>query len=349
VAVGVQYRWRAWQWSAGAAVAGSALVLLLGSFRSWPAPAAWVIVPKWAEAPGAARLEGDAGSLYFKPLQYGRENTDWQLGRVRFGVASVPDGWIATARLASASLEYPGGRISGPGYLTDRVLPFTDRNTDRGSVPATLKQVLGVQRYAASTTASVGWPGDSVAFVARTSETSRAAAAGPGTYRGEFVLTLTHMAVAGVLPLVTGATFAEDGYQFFVERIEHDDDNVKIFGRTSVVRTIFYRAPQPSYLFILRNRRLSQAIEADVYRNHVVLRPMFPISSAFYVSTSEIDVNRAGRRREAVEPVFDAAWLKDAELVVVRTVAGGMVSRILELQTLTIAGEERAIRPAIHP
>jgi hypothetical protein len=216
------------------------------------------------------------------------------------------------------------------------VLPFADRNANEASVPATLRDVLRVGRYAVAVNGSVGSPGDVTGFVARTAVVSPH----DGTafeYRGEFVLTLTRIDLAAVLPMEAGATFTDAGHRFRVERLHHEEKGLRMFVRTSNVRTIFNRAPRPVYYYFLRNRRLSEAAEANVYRNRVVLDPMFPKASAFQVSTSEVYFAMVTRWPDIAELRLDDAWLKDAELVVVRTVADGMLVRTLTMSGVTLA------------
>jgi hypothetical protein len=332
----VQYRWRMLGRTVMALIAAVALVACVGSVRVWPAPSTHVSAPAWTNQPEAARLEGGSTSIALKPLRYGREEPGWSLGWTRASVAGVPRGWIATARLARATLQFSTSGLDSPGHASDRVLPFADRHTEEASVPATLRDVLGVRRYGVASNGFVGSPEALIALVARTADISPHHGE-PVDYMGEFVLTLTRVDVAAVLPIEVGATFTDGAHRFRVDVLQPVDEGLRMFVRTSNVRTIFNRSPEPVYYFFLRNRRLSEASEAHVYRNRVVLRPRFPRASALEVSTSEVFFARMARWPNAGQWQLDDAWMKDAELVVVRTVADGMLARTLTLNGVKLA------------
>jgi hypothetical protein len=208
--------------------------------------------------------------------------------------------------------------------------------SDEASVPATLRDVLGVRSYKLANNATVEWPGGVPVFVARAADLP-APGIRPSGYRGEFVITLTRIAVASVLPITVGATFADGAYRLRVEGIEREDGGLRIFARTSNVRTIFKRSPQPVYYFFLRNRRLSEACEASVFRNRVVLGTRYPKASPFEVSGSEMFFRRVWLEGKEARP--DDEWLAEAELVVVRTVADGMLARTLEMTGVEVASD----------
>jgi hypothetical protein len=221
------------------------------------------------------------------------------------------------------------------------VLPFVDRNSSEASVPATLRDVLGVRRYASSSNESVGSPGDVTVFVAQTADIAQYDKE-TVDYRGEFVLTLTRIDVAAVLPIEVGATFTDGPLRFRVDRLQPEESGLRMHIRTSNVRTLFNRSPRPVYYYFLRNRRLSEASEANVYRNRVVLEPLYPRASPFEVSTSEVFFGRMVWRNEwpkvgAGHLQLDATWMDDAELVVIRTVADGMLARALTMSGVTLA------------
>jgi hypothetical protein len=333
--LGVQYRWRLLWRTTMALATGAALVVVVASLRIWPVPWAHVNAPDWTNEPGAARLEAGSSSIVFKPLRDGREDPGWRLGRMRAGVAGVPRGWIATVRLASATLQSSGASVVSPGHAGDLVLSFADRNTEDASFPATLRDVLGVRRYAIGSHGTVGWRSDLIAFVARSADIWLRDGES-ADYQGDFVVTLTRIEVAAVLPIEVGATSRNGAHRLRVERLQREENGLRMFVRTSDVRTIFNRAPRPVHYFFLRNRRLSEASEANVYRNRVVMEPLFPRASAFEVSTSEAYFYRA-RSPQIDELRLDEAWLSDAELVVVRTVADGMLARALTMTGVTLA------------
>jgi hypothetical protein len=335
----VQYRWRMLRRTVPALVTGVLLVPLVGSLRIWPVPAGHVSAPAWTNEPGAARLEAESPSIAFKPLRYGRDEHGWLLGWMRVGVSGVPRGWIATVRLAGGTLEASGVRLNSPGHAGDRVLAFADRNTEEASVPATLRDVLGVRRYGVASNGFVGGPGALVAFVGGTAEISLHQGKSVD-YAGDFVLTLTRIDVAAVLPIEVGATFTDGAHRVRVERLEPEGNGLRMYVRTSDVRTLFTRTPRPVYYYFLRNRRLSEAAEADVYRNRAVLASLYPRASPLEVSTSEMFFSRMVRWPNAGQFRLDDEWIKDAELVIVRTIADGMLTR-----TLTMTGVELSIEP----
>ncbi len=149
-----------------------------------------------------------------------------------------------------------------------------------------------------------------------------------GTYRGEFAIALTQMAIAGTLPFTPGAAFRDRHMGFQIDDVLREDARLRIRGRMFTVRTLFDRTPGPSYKFFIRNRSRAEASELDFYQRPALTGwALVPRTSGFEVFVAE----PIFRWRDAGLPQLDETWLAEAELVIVRSTYRGSVLRTLEM------------------
>lgn len=183
----------------------------------------------------------------------------------------------------------------------------------------------------------MGSPGYANVFLAK-APLDPGKTAGAGVYRGDFVLTLTRIAVAARLPLQVGASFQERRHGFRVERITRDERGLHIRIRTWRLRTIFDRRPAPAYYYVLRNTTRSEAAEANVLSDRTILRA-YPHFSAFQAEVPELYFTEYSGRHRFGTIHLDDAWVRDAELVIVRTLDDGMIARTLEMRGINATSE----------
>lgn len=333
----MQYRLRSVPRAATLGVSGALLALVGGSIWPWTLLAAPSGIE--SEATRSIRLSGRPESLGTEPLVYGGERTAWHLGWVELGVTGLPPGWLASATLLRASIDYEGRRITSPGHASSALLSVADRSDD-GPLTVTAREVLQVPRLGlgpGSGTSGLAsgrrvTPGRSVAFLWEADRVRQGEEVN-GTYRGEFAIALTQMEIAATLPFIPGAVFRDRHAGFQIDDVLREESRLRVRARMFRVRTIFDRTPRPSYKFYIRNRSRAEASELDFYQRPALTGSApVPRTSGFEVLVAE----PIFRWRDAGLPQLDETWLADAELVIVRSTYRGSVLRTLEMNNVRV-------------
>jgi len=328
-----QYRSRALGRSVAVGLAGAVIAVAAGWVWPWRMLSDRVPAPSWAQAATGMHLTVDENSIGFDWLRYGGEDVRWRLGWAPVRLRGVPAGWIASARLQRASLDYDGDRLASLGHVTSVLLRFDERHQDEAPLPATIRDVLGVSRFGGNIT-QVSGP-RAIAFVAPIDELKRDRSIS-ALYRGEFMIDLTRLEVAAVLPLTSGASFQDGAYRVRIDEIRRADPGLSIRTRLSNVHTIFDRTPSPTFRFFLRNTQQAQATEGTVnYR-----RPPTALGpgawSGFRAFDGDLFFPDMYRALPAGSLELDDAWLERAELVILRSIYDGSVPRTLEMQGVRV-------------
>lgn len=158
-----------------------------------------------------------------------------------------------------------------------------------------------------------------------------------GTYRGRFRVNLLHDEVLAALPLVHGATFQDAAYRLTITDVQLDGP-LTIRVRQSNAATMFPRSGHPSYAFYLRNRRQREALGGYMLSQRA--RFLFPPVAGIVeganatpgVTITADSLTFRGSFSQAEPASFlTPVWLKDAELVIVRTTNAGTVERLFQI------------------
>jgi hypothetical protein len=346
-----QYATRSRPRSTIVGIAGAMLALVVGVAWPWPLLHARSEAPAWATSADALRLEAPPQAVSFDNagLQIGDVrggDVRWRTVHARMYARGVPDGWVVTGHVADASLHVDGRDLKGGPVHFRRTLPAS--STDASPLRRALQHVLGVDVVSGSGITGAG-------LTPILTVVSTEVPAGPATadYRGEFVLNTMQLREAGVLPLQSGAVLQDGSYRIVLDEVRSPERGPVLQIRASRATSAFDRQALPTYSFYLRNSRTSEAVAGTMResRSFQSLPGEFFIGHYGYVASPYGFVAQPGEllfpstfsaqlpSAMAKEPRGDGSdevWLRDAELVVVKTVDGGSVTRRIEITGLTI-------------
>jgi hypothetical protein len=347
-----QYTTRSRPRSAIVGIAGAVLALIVGVGWPWPLLHAESDAPAWATSAGALRLEAPPQAVYFDNagLQIGDVASGyfprWRTAHVRMYARGVPDGWVVTGHVADASLNVDGRQLRGGPVHFTRMLPAS--TTDASPIRRALQLVLGVDVVAGS-----GITGAGLTPILTVPSTEVPEGPAAADYRGEFVINTMQLKEAGVLPLQSGAVLQDGSYRIVLDEVRTPERGPVLEIRASRATSAFDRRALPRYTFYLRNRRASEAVAGTMRES----RSFQSLPGEFFLGRYGYLASPYGFVAQPAELLFpstfsaqlpsamakapggewtDDAWLRDAELVVVKTVDGGSVTRRIEITRLTI-------------
>jgi hypothetical protein len=347
-----QYTTRSRPRSVAIGIAGAILAVAVGVAWPWPLLHAESDAPAWAASPDALRLEAPPQAVYFDNagIQIGDvqpgDPPRWRTVHARVYVRNVPDGWVVTGHAKEAYLDVDGRRVTGGPFRLSRMLPAS--SAEPNPMRAALQHVLGVEVVAGS-----GLAGGGLAPILTARATEVPAGTVAVTYRGAFVLDMMELQEAGVRPLQPGAVFQDDSYRIVVDEVQSRERGAALRVRTSRATSVYDRRPPPTYLFFLRNTGAREAVVGAVKQSRSF--PQFP--GEFFLGRYGYMASPFGFIAQAAELNFpstfaaqlpsamskgpggdwtDDAWLRDAELVIVKAIDGGSVTRRVEITGLTI-------------
>jgi hypothetical protein len=299
--------------------------------------------PSWAKAAGAAAVSGDPAGFRFDRV-WSQKSGDLRLARADAHVSGVPEDWVATARLTGASLAVPGHAdlASSPhGYAA----PLVDQK-GRSLIFLALQKVIGVQRVTSTGTAGAD---RIVAFVTRNGDLA-SRQPNTGDYSGKFVLELTQLERAAVMPLQPG-TFQDGDFRIQLQQVRTapDDDGLFVRAKISETETMLDRRPTLSYLYFLVNYERDEAISGYVSgaQRSGLLGPFSPsywFPQGFTIETTSMRFSIPGAVRGASGREFQSGWVENAKLVLVKATALGAVTRELQLSNVTTIVEQMPVR-----
>jgi hypothetical protein len=335
VAVVVQYRTRTTRLSVSAGVAGVAIVILVAWMWPWhPRP---LPVPEWASRETALRLvaespKGEFSSEHWSPWS---RSEGWRIGRARLRLSGIEEGWLATVRLADSSMQFDDGvTLANAGNGYQEPIPF--ESIDDSPTRVVTRHVLAVGRVSEGSQGN--WPAAGVpALVVSQADFTKYSAAS-GTYRGRYLVDLDRVEIAAALPLQPGAEYRDRRRRILVDQVIPQTQSASIRVRQFTAATMFDSAPLPQLSFYLRNRDAAEAV-AGSPGGTLHMTTGLPSMLGFYPAsggsgdgfnaTAEYITFPGYSKEDAVNISPD--WLSRAELVIVRTVQWGSVTRTVEI------------------
>lgn len=344
VAVFHQYRTRATRRTIAIVAGGLVVMAIIANAWPWPVLQARSEMPAWAADPSSARLVTARTMVDMERVPEIGPSPNWRIGRGYVFLQNVPAGWVAMARLRSATVSTSRGeQIMSEGIAYGTALKASVESGT--SLDEVLKTVLGVEAVAAAGGLSSR---ESSLPLLVTRPRSLLDQQFSGSYRGEFAVDLAEMSVAGVLPLGRSATLQSGALRITVLDARWFDRGVHVRYRMSDVPTLsLARTPADRYEFYLRSAAKAEATQGHHFTRGSTL--FFPsaastvyLSSAspFYADTGEMTFSTSYfGERSAVQ--VDESWMTDAELVIVRVTQAGPVYRTLEIPQLVFAPSRR--------
>jgi hypothetical protein len=340
----VQYRTRLRSRSLPTGAAAVALAWVLLEAWPWPVLRPHITVPDWSSAPGSLRLSADPSSVKFEgDLYWAGAERRWRRASAHVKLAGLAPAWRAMVRVESASLDLGDrGRLTarGLGYAGIVALDAPDELQER----EVIRDLLGVTRVGGFNRTHAE---DVVLFVVREAEYVRHIGSA-GAYTGTFFVDLSRDEIASVLPLRSGASYQHDADRFVIDDVKYAS-GISVRMRRSAARTMFDRRVPPVYSYYLRNPRRREATTTSVQS---LLRNSFggavsgrhvSVSSdwtGFSVEEERIFTQAASAETPPYAVPIDAAWLAEAELVIVRNTRAGSVVRTLEIRGFPVAAPQ---------
>jgi hypothetical protein len=334
----VQYATRSTRRSALVGVAGLVAAWVLPSVWPWPLLQPRLYVPDWAAADSALKLSADPQSVAFDTGDpWTMRKRVWSIGRALIRLEGIQPGWVPSVAVAGAVLELtPDVHLSSPGFA--HAVPAPIGGSNRPPLRGVAQAALGVGRLAIQDSLE---PERAVVLLLREMDFMRYAPR-TGLYRARAVVKLTREEMVATLPVQAGATFQDGPYRFVVDEVRIASESLGIRARISDARTAFDRRPTPTYAFYLRNQQRSEAVGGSVHyvQHNTLLTRLLP-GLSFGNSASSNGFSAAGHfihfppgyaptERDRLD--IDAAWIADAEIVIVRATVEGSVSRPLEIR-----------------
>jgi hypothetical protein len=298
--------------------------------------------PLWAAEAGTLHLAVEPGRVDVEPT------ADWGLPlgaakvRARAQLTGIAPGYLASATPSAASVTLvDGSTINGLPFPATLLL--SDDVYGQGQLHI-VKEVLGVRSLGDERNFSQA---RATLLVAGREDWLRMAA-GPISYRGKFDVDLTRVTLAGTLPLRRGAAFQEGSFRLVIREVAPVGGALVVGVSHSDLETVFDRRIRPSYSFYLRNQQKSEAASgwlASEGSGHMV--PFFfglhlyrSSSAGFTVSPGQLRF-RARQGQTHIEADLTEEWLRDAELVVLKSEYEGTVERTLTIENLIIPPPRR--------
>jgi hypothetical protein len=328
-----QYWSRSVRRSALAGVIALCIAVVVTSLWPWRIFGPRQAPPAWARDGSAAAvtIERDTFEL---TENGGTDPERWRVGMARAHVSQLPDSVFATVRLRAAEVESPGFPAVMSGSHGHSA-PLTQPGEVDGALLNVLRRVLAVRDVTGPAQAGL----DRAVLILAQQYQLEPLKNRSLVYRGEFVVELTDVALAGALP-IDGGVFSESDYRFEMERRGADADGYGLVlrYRRSRTRTIFDRRSPTEYLFFLRNRATGQAIRG--YANSALQTnifssvPVFWLKPGFSVEAGWLRFDKPRDRGNPRTP--DETWLSNADVAIVRATGAGSLTRHLTMNDLTI-------------
>ena len=330
----IQYRTRSTRFSAGAGIAAFALVVLIG--MKWPWRGEPLSVPAWASRESSLSLGAASSTGEFRPYDRwsASNHTEfWQSGNAQLRVREVEAGWIATARLASSTAQFAdGATLTTAANGRSSSVPF--ESVDDFPNRVVMRQVLGVGRVSGMSQGP--WIAAGVPAIVVSQADFEKYSSASGIYRGRFLLDLDHVEIVAALPLQPGAEYVDPRRRITIDRVILQAQAASIRVRQTIVSTMLHSHALPELSFYLRNRDAGVAIAGP---GGGLMAMSMGVSPAMFYGMSSMNgfsatgdylrFHRYSAQEDTVEITAD--WLSRAELVIVRTVPSGSVTRTVEI------------------
>jgi hypothetical protein len=267
-------------------------------------------------------------------------------------ISGLEPGWSAEISLLQASLEVDGGRT-----VTSISSPIPEPVTVDGakrSRDVAISRVIGAADVIRAFTPrfpGIG-PPTAALLVMPESEFARLAPVA-GHYRGRFHVSLTRHEVEATLPLRPRAEVRNGSYWVVLDSAVVSSGRIELRLRESDATSSFDGQPRAERTYYVRNRRTGTALESRAEDSDIGLLPRMITG----VSVSRI-VGGFWAEGFALRfpppwagPDFaglDETWLRDAELLIVRSTPAGGIERTLDIDRFPLdetAPTETRIEP----
>ncbi len=343
-ALWMQYSVRSRVRTVAVAAAGIAASLAVASVWPWSWLRAEEPPPAWARQEAPLSVSVDEPSAIQTFAWVGRGDERWIGVRGPLKVRGIGPRFTVRVGVAEASLRVRDGTLTSVRELYP-VTIASGGEVLHSSLIAVPPEALEVDRLVMRRSGPSEVPtlffGDAVE-IQRHVPTA-------GHYRGRLRVVLQEHELETSMPLTIGQVHRRGAYRIRIDSVANRWDGVSLQVHESRAGSRFDRASPPYYSYFLRNRKQREAVPG-------IGHPLGEAVNAFRFASFSIagdDSPNGFRARElllrfmpdsAAEPavVVDAAWLADAELVIVATRRAGTVERDLDVANFPLSLPARA-------
>jgi hypothetical protein len=347
IAIAVQYSTRLRRRSVAIAIGASVAAYFVSA--AWPVDflSQRLVVPDWARQSNTLTLSVDPATVSTNtPHAFFNESARrWSTVNGVVRISPPERGWMAAVGLRDAEVSLPTGTtLRSPGTWGSPVLFAADgatRLTEHFLIRDVLEAAVLGNALPAEHEDAKRPENLPVLFLMPRTELSGYAGA-RGHYRGRFNVTLTHLAIDGVLPIERGAVHRSGAYRLVIDDITSRGGEAAIVAREAQARSMWDRRPWTRYRFYLRNPARKQAVEVSDYAMHrASLLRFLPFGNVSFGVGAEAVFGFSSRglilsfparytpRGDTID--VDQEWLAGAELVILRQTQEGSVERTLEI------------------
>ena len=350
VVIRSRYRRRSFRHAIAVALGTGVAASVVASAWPWPLLHAAPGIPAWA-ADDRVRLAAPNGQAVFFDnggLTASRRPR-WRTAHGRIYLSGIPDGWFGLLRLERGTLDASDRRVTS-GSLPYSVGVASSPEGDDTRILA-LEQALAVRaihgssRRGTSGAAPLLWLPSTDTPVGGTT----------ATYEGVFAIDLRQVEVAAVLPVQPGARFQDGAYRLTVKNVRLSEGGPRLDVEWSGATSVFHRHPDPEFSVFLRNTVLQEALAGDIQSltpgtpgaGLILLGRLGYIGALFgfradggVIRFPSAGLARASSAKTSVGRAEsdDGAWLRNAELVVIRILAHGVIQRAVRIENVALNG-----------
>jgi hypothetical protein len=337
VTVAAQYLTRRRALASAVAAAGLLVTYVVGSTWRWPLLAPAAMTPAWANTPAMLALDATGDSVTIERGMWIRDQpVEWKEARAEIRLRGLEPGWTAAVALRQALLRIPGKAALNNSFRAHPSTVIVDDHAGQLQDLEVMRRLLDVSTLIDDRSQERGE--NAILMFVRGTDLARLAPA-QGAYEGQFEVALRRHVIEGVIPLRPGASYQSGPYRLLISSIQVEPGHVSVVTGESNAVSVFARRPQTMRTMYLRNRRVSQAIPGSSFpiRADMTLLRFLPFTiglgageaSGFGIEALAVDFPPNYARRAVID--FDEAWIRDAEVVVVRSTQEGSVSRELTI------------------
>ncbi|HEX4566962.1 MAG TPA: hypothetical protein VH138_10040 [Vicinamibacterales bacterium] len=315
---------------------------LAATWWPWPLIQKPVPLPDWTA--GVRVRAVSAGATFDSPTSWMRPDnprTVWLPMRID----SLPPAWYASIRLDDGRYTLPDGIVIRTLVRgMSNLLPFEGTNEPPQRVA--VRQLLSVNRLGGS---EPQMENSVVAIVASASDSRRMEGA-TAEYHGSFTVSFSRVEIAGVIPLRSGARFDGGVYQLTLrDMVDAGSNSVTFNGIETRATSLFDSHAADSYSLYAVNHARSEAIAASSFAwsqlDNVAGYGVHVGGGGQGFLRHGVGVSIVAANTSLPESIaLDEDWLKNAQLVVVRTRQMGHIVRAVDLSGVRVLREPPKIK-----
>jgi hypothetical protein len=337
----LQYQRRQRIVSVPAGVGTLVAAFLAASWWPWPLIQTTVPPPDWASG---VRITTRSAGATFDSSSFGMRPEMPRTVWLPMRIDGLPPAWYASVRLDDGRYTLPDGSVIRTmirGMST--LLPFEGTNEPPGRVA--VRQLLSVNRLGDSESQMEN---NVVAIVASASDSQRLEGK-TAAYHGSFTVAFSRVEIAGVIPLRSGARFDAGVYQLTLREMVAASNSVTFNGIETRATSLFDNHAAESYTLYAVNRARSEAVQGSSFaRSRLDDVAGFGVHVSLWAGQGferhGVDV-AIPVHTSLPEPIrLDEDWLKNAQLVVVRTRQMGHIVRAIDLSGVRVDREPPKIK-----